>query len=78
MRANTLNMGRVGRDVYRRKLARLLSQSVDEDIVALISAMVAIQSGNPNALCAVNDLFPKLSAQNWVHPVIFRYGPLKH
>jgi hypothetical protein len=52
-------MGRLGRDIYRRKLARLISQSLDEDMVSLISAVVAVQSGNQNALHAVRDLPPE-------------------
>jgi len=57
-------MGRLGRDIYRRKLARYLSHSIDESMVSLISAVVAVQSGNPKALPTVRDLPPEaLGAQ---------------
>jgi hypothetical protein len=36
----------VGRDIWRRKLERHLSRSIDEPIFALISAVVALQGGN--------------------------------
>lgn len=49
-------MGKLGRDIYRRKLERLLSQSEDEKMIALVSAVVAVQSGNVSALAAVHDL----------------------
>ncbi len=49
-------MGKLGRDVRRRRLRRHLSQSFDEPMISLISAVVAVQSGNANALKAVSDL----------------------
>lgn len=52
-------MGRLGRDIYRRKLERFLSQSEDERMIALVSAVVALQSGNASPLAAVHDLPPE-------------------
>ncbi|CAH0496024.1 hypothetical protein [Novosphingobium sp. CECT 9465] len=52
-------MGRLGRDVYRRKLERYLSHSFDEPIISLISALVAAQSGSQNALAMMQDLPPE-------------------
>lgn len=52
-------MGRLGRDVYRRKLERHLSQSIDEPMINLVSAVVAAQAGNASALQAVADLPPE-------------------
>ena len=49
-------MGRVGRDVYRRKLTRHLAHSIDEPMVALVSALVAILGGNPAPLRIMPDL----------------------
>jgi hypothetical protein len=49
-------VGKLGRDVYRRKLSRHLSQSVDESMIHLIAALVAIQAGRRSALAAVVDL----------------------
>jgi len=49
-------MGRIGRDVHRRKLERYLSHSIDERVISLISALVAVQSGNAKALGAIPGL----------------------
>jgi hypothetical protein len=49
-------MSRIGRDIYRRKLSRYLSHSFDEPMISLISAVVAVQFGNANALRALRDL----------------------
>lgn len=49
-------MGRLGRDIYRRKLERYLAQSFDEPIISLVSAVVAAQSGSQKALAAMQDL----------------------
>lgn len=49
-------MTKLGRDIQRRKLERYLSHSFDEPMISLISAVVAVQSGNENALRAVQDL----------------------
>jgi hypothetical protein len=49
-------MGHLGREVYCRKLARYLSQSIDEDMISLISAVVAVQSGHASGLQAIHDL----------------------
>lgn len=49
-------MGKLGRDVLRRKLERHLAQGVDEAMISLVSAVVAVQSGNLEALRAVKDL----------------------
>jgi hypothetical protein len=54
-----MRMGTVGRDVYRRKLERHLSHSIDEAIVSLIATVVAVQSGSQDALRAVPDLPPE-------------------
>lgn len=66
-------MGRIGRDVYRRKLERLLSQGVDEAIVSLIATVVAVQAGNRNALHAIPDmpteaLGSKLGSAHFIAP----------
>lgn len=52
-------MGKLGRDILRRKLERHLAQGVDEAMISLVSAVVAVQSGNPDALGAVKDLPPE-------------------
>jgi hypothetical protein len=52
-------MGRLGRDIYRRKLERYLGHSFDEPIISLVSAAVAVQSGNRKALAAMRDLPPE-------------------
>ena len=49
-------MGRVGRDVYRRKLERLLAHSIDEPMIALFSAVSSVQAGNGAALDFLVDL----------------------
>lgn len=49
-------MTRLGRDTYRRKLERHLSQSLDEPMIGLISAVVGIQGGYDAPLGAVSDL----------------------
>lgn len=49
-------MGQLGREVYRRKLARYLSQSIDEDMISLISAVVAVQSGHACGFQGGHDL----------------------
>lgn len=49
-------MTTLGRDTYRRKLERNLSQSLDEPMIGLISAVVGIQSGYDAPLSAVSDL----------------------
>ncbi len=51
-------MGRVGRDVYRRKLERYLSHSFDEPMISLVAAVVAAQSGSEKALATLRDLPP--------------------
>jgi hypothetical protein len=51
-------MGRMGRDVYRRKLERYLAHSLDEPMISLISAVVATQAGSDAARAAVEDLPP--------------------
>lgn len=57
-------MGRLGHDVYRRKLERYLSHSFDEPIISLISTVVAAQSGTQKALATMKDLPPEaLSAE---------------
>ncbi|WP_146191649.1 hypothetical protein [Azospirillum humicireducens] len=50
-------VGRLGRDVMRRKLERLLAQSVDEGMIALVSAIAQLQAGNPAPLQFLRD-FP--------------------
>lgn len=52
-------MGRLGRDVYRNKLERYLSNSFDEPIISLVSALVAAQSGSSNALAMMKDFPPE-------------------
>ncbi len=52
-------MARLGRDIYRKKLERYLSHSVDEQIISLVSAVVAAQSGNQKALAVMRDLPPE-------------------
>jgi len=52
-------MTRLGRDTYRRKLERTLSQSLDEPMIGLISAVVGIQGGYDAPLSAVRDLPPE-------------------
>src|SRR3546814_5095395 len=52
-------MGRLGRDVYRKKLERYLSHSFDEPIISLVSALVAAQSGSQNARAMIQDLPPE-------------------
>ncbi|MBR0663903.1 hypothetical protein GXW71_05970 [Roseomonas hellenica] len=49
-------MTRLGRDIYRRKLERLLAQSQDEPMIGLISAIVGIQGGYEAPLSAVLDM----------------------
>ncbi len=49
-------MARLGRDIYRRKLERHLAHSVDEPLIGLIAALVAVQNGNRAALGMVIDL----------------------
>ncbi len=49
-------MSKLGRDVYRRKLARYLSHSLDEQVISMISALVAVQTGHAAALKALPDL----------------------
>ena len=49
-------MGRLGRDVYRRRLARILSRGVDEEVISLVSAVIAVHAGQEGALRAVRDL----------------------
>ena len=46
-------MGRIGRDVYRRKLKRYLAHSLDEPMISLISAVVATQAG-PQRSCSAS------------------------
>jgi hypothetical protein len=48
----------VGRDIWRRKLERHLSRSIDEPIFALISAVVALQGGNLDPQEMVPDFPP--------------------
>ena len=52
-------MGRLGREVYRRKLARFLSHSDDETVIALIASITATLAGNEAARRAVPDLPPE-------------------
>jgi len=52
-------MGTIGRDVYRRKLERYLAHSLDEPIIALVSALVAILGGDPGPLHIMPDLSPE-------------------
>ncbi|BAI98040.1 hypothetical protein SJA_C1-32060 [Sphingobium indicum UT26S] len=52
----SLQMSKLGRDVYRRKLARYLSHSLDEQVISMISALVAVQTGHAAALKALPDL----------------------
>lgn len=49
-------MGRLGRDVYRRKLQRLLAHSIDESMISLLSAVVATQKGSDAARVSLRDL----------------------
>lgn len=49
-------MTRLGRETYRRKLERYLAQSLDEPMIGLICAVVAIQSGYGAPLKAVRDM----------------------
>lgn len=49
-------MGRVGRDVYRRKLERHLSHGIDEDVVSLIARVVGAQAGSQDALLSIADM----------------------
>ena len=52
-------MGRLGRNVYRKKLGRYLSHSFDEPIISLVSAVVAAQSGNRKALTMIQGFPPE-------------------
>lgn len=52
-------MGKLGRDILRRKLERHLASSLDEPMLAMISAVVAIQGGNPAPLHFFVDLPPE-------------------
>lgn len=52
-------VGRVGRDVYRKKLERYLACAIDEAMVSLVATVAAVHSGNRNALLAVTDLPPE-------------------
>lgn len=51
-------MGQLGRDIKRRKLERLLARSDDEGVIGLVSAVVALQDGNPAPRRLVTDYPP--------------------
>lgn len=52
-------MGRLGREVYRRKLERYLAHSLNEPMVTLVWALVAILGGNPAPRRLIPDLPPE-------------------
>lgn len=53
------SMGRLGRDIYRRKLQRHLAHSLDEPMISLVSAVVATQMGSDAARATLPDLPPE-------------------
>lgn len=66
-------MGRLGRDIRKRKLAKLLSSSLDEPMLKSISAISALQSGKKSAKNAFVD-YPeeavgsKIGSQFYIPP----------
>lgn len=49
-------MSRFGPGIHRKKLSRYRSQSLDEPMISMISAIVAVQTGRASALRALPDL----------------------
>ncbi|QXT34907.1 hypothetical protein KV697_14125 [Sphingomonas sanguinis] len=49
----------MGRDVYRRKLQRLLAHGIDEPMISLMSAVVAAQEGSDAARASLLDFPPE-------------------